>query len=196
MTRILHSITLLYALMLIPAWPLIIGLFDDAGYYPQLMYDSGLWAVYFLIITIAVSPMLLLINRIGVGTAFGRWLLKRRRHFGLATAIYASLHLGHYLAEADDVPTILAEMLAFKISVGWIAFLIMAVLAVTSNNTAIRKLGRRWKTLHNWIYPAAALTFLHWYLFDWYTARVMFWVGVFCAVKVGHRLVTFIPRQA
>jgi len=196
MTRILNSITLLYAIMLIPAWPLAYGFVDEGAYYPQLMFDSGLWAVYFLIITVAVSPMLLIINRVGYGAPIGRWLLKRRRHFGLATAIYATLHLLHYLLDADDLATILTETVEFKITVGWLAFLIMAALAVTSNNTSIRKMGRSWKTLHNWIYPAAGLTFLHWYLFDWYTARVMFWVGVFCAVKIAHGLIKRIPRRA
>lgn len=99
MTRIFNSITFLYAIMLIPVWPIACGFFDESAYYPQLMYDSGLWSVYFLIITIAVSPTLLLINRIGIGAPLGRWQLKRRRHFGLAVAIYAGLH-------ADALPAL------------------------------------------------------------------------------------------
>lgn len=194
MSRILNSITLLYGVMLYPAIPLIWGFFDPGGYYPQLMFDSGMWGIYFLIITIAVTPTLLLINRIGIAKPVGRWLLKRRRHFGLATAIYAGIHMLHYLLDADDLATILAEMLEFKISIGWVAMIIMILLAATSNAASIRKLGRRWKTLHNWIYPAAALTFLHWYLFDWFTSRVLFWVGVFCAVKLAHGLIKLIPR--
>lgn len=196
MTRLLISLPLLYAVMLIPAWPLVTAFFDEAAYFPQLMYDSGLWAVYFLIITVAVSPTLLIINRIGQGAVIGRWLLKRRRHFGLASAIYAGLHVVHYLLYSDDLATILAETVELKYALGWLAFVIMLALAVTSNNRSVKAMGRRWKTLHWWIYPAAALTYLHWYLFDWYTARVLFWAGVFCGVKLLHRIIRSIPRRA
>lgn len=196
MIRILNSLPLLYAVMLIPAWPLFIAFFDDTAYFPQLMYGSGLWAVYFLIFTVAVSPSLLIINRIGYGAPVGRWLLKRRRHLGLASAIYAGLHVVHYLLYSDDLATILAETLELKYALGWLAFVIMVALAVTSNNWSVKNMGRRWKALHLLIYPAAALTYLHWYLFDWFTARVMFWVAIFCGVKLAHRLIKLIPRRA
>lgn len=195
MTRILNSMTLLYAIMLYPAWPIAYGFVDEGAYYPQLMFDSGLWGIYFLVITIAVTPTLLIINRIGYGASIGRWLLKRRRHFGLATGIYAGLHMMHYLLEADGIETILDETLELKFATAWIAMIIMILLSVTSNNASIRKMGRKWKRLHNWVYPAAAFTFLHWYLFDWNTARVMFWLGIFCAIKLGHSLIKLIPRR-
>ena len=196
MSRLLNSMTLLYAIMLYPAWPIAYGFVDEGAYYPQLMFDSGLWGIYFLIITIAVTPMLLIINRIGYGAPIGRWLLKRRRHFGLATAIYAGLHMMHYLLEADSLGAVLDDTVDFKITMGWLAMIIMILLSVTSNNASIRKMGRKWKTLHNWVYPAAAFTFLHWYLFDWNTERVMLWVGIFCTIKLGHGLIKRTPRRA
>ena len=45
-----------------------------------------------------------------------------------------------------------------------VAMLIFTALAVTSNNTSVRKLGKRWKVLHRFVYAAAILTFLHWIL--------------------------------
>lgn len=103
--------------------------------------------------------------------------------------------LMHCLLYADDLATILAEALELKITLGWMAFLIMVALAGTSNAAAIRAMGRKWKALHNWIYPEAAMTFLHWFLFDWYTARVIFWVAIFCGVKLAHSLIKLIPRR-
>jgi sulfoxide reductase heme-binding subunit YedZ len=51
------------------------------------------------------------------------------------------------------------------ITVGMAAFLILLSLAITSNRFAIRKLGRRWQTLHRLVYVAAILGVIHfWWL--------------------------------
>ncbi len=184
MIRFLNSIPVLYLVMLWPSGSVLYGLYDQDWYYPQMMYDSGVWSIRFLILTIAVSPVLTVINRIGHGQALGRWLLPRRRHFGLASAIYAGLHLLHYVLEVWSLETVLFDVWYLEYTVAWIAVLILLGLAATSNRWSLRRLGRRWKSLHMLIYPAAALSFWHWYLFDYYVARVLFWVVVFCTPKI------------
>ncbi len=163
------------------------------------MYDTGVWSVRLLIVTIAVPPVLVLINRFGQGNrpgqAFGRWLLKRRRHFGLGIFIYAALHLLHYTLETADIESILQESIEIEFTVGWLGFFIFLALALTSNSWSVRKLGHGWKKLHYWLYPAAALSFLHWYLFDYFTERVLFWIAIFAAIKLAHSAFRMIPRN-
>jgi sulfoxide reductase heme-binding subunit YedZ len=186
MIKLIHSIPLLYIAMLVPGRFAILGLFDRNWYYGQMMYDSGVWSVRLLLLTIAVTPILLVINWTGFGRPLGRWLLQRRRHFGLASFIYATLHLAHYTIETASAEEMLLDALRLEFAVGWLALMIFAVLAATSNASSVRALGRGWKRVHYWIYPAIALTFLHWYLFDRFTERVLFWLMIFVALKASH----------
>lgn len=195
MLRVLNSLPLLYALMLWPGRYAIWDLYDGGWYYPQLMYDTGIWSIRLLVLTVSVSPMLVLINRVGRGKVLGRWLLQRRRHFGLASFIYAALHFIHYLIETDSLSFALTQSVWLEFAVGWIAFLIFAALAATSNNWSVRRLGRKWKSLHNLLYPAAALSFWHWYLFDSFTERVLFWLSLFIGIKLIHVAVRWVPRE-
>jgi sulfoxide reductase heme-binding subunit YedZ len=51
------------------------------------------------------------------------------------------------------------------ITVGMAAFLILLALAITSNRFSIRKLGRKWQSLHRLVYAAAILGVVHfWWL--------------------------------
>ena len=86
----------------------------------------------------------------------------QRRDLGIAAFVYAAAHTVVYLARKDDVARILAEAAEPAMWTGWIAFLIMLPLALTSNNISVRALGARWKLLHRAVYVAALLTFLHW----------------------------------
>lgn len=196
MIKLLNSLPLFYLLALIPGRYVIWGFYDDSWYYPQMMYDSGVWSVRFVLITIAISPFLLLLNRLGRGRALGRWLLQRRRHFGLVSFVYAALHLAHYTLETASASEMLLESYSVEFTTGWLALIVFAVLAVTSNNASVRRLGRAWKSLHLWIYPAIALTFVHWFLFDRFTERVVFWLMLFLAVKAAHGVLRAWRRAA
>ena len=184
LARTVNSLPMLYLFMMLPGWSVLYGLYDLEWYYPQMMYESGVWSIRFLIITVSVSPLLALINWVGRGKALGRWLLRRRRHFGLASAIYAGLHLLHYVLELWSLEDILFDLPYLEFVVGWLAVVLLAALAATSNGWSVRRLGRRWKYLHYGIYPAAALSFWHWYLFDYYVGRVVFWTALFCLPTV------------
>jgi sulfoxide reductase heme-binding subunit YedZ len=195
MIKLLNSLLLFYVVALIPGRYAIQGLFDASWYYAQMMYDSGVWSIRFLLITICISPVLFLLSRLGRGRALGRWLLQRRRHFGLVSFVYAGIHLAHYTLETGDLGEMFLDIFGFDFASGWLAFVLFAALAVTSNTASVRRLGRAWKTLHLWIYPAIGLTFLHWYLFDPLTARVLFWLGLFVGVKLLHGLLKSLRRK-
>ncbi|MEP5759910.1 MAG: ferric reductase-like transmembrane domain-containing protein [Litoreibacter sp.] len=186
MIRILYSIPVLYVAALLSGARVIWDLVDGSWYYPQMMFESGFLSVVFLIVTLAVTPTLIAINRIGRGAKFGGWLLRRRKHFGLISLIFAAVHLLHYIRYVNDFSYIWAEAFDLELLAGWLAFVVFAILGATSNRASIRKLGGSWKKLHRLIYPAAGLSFLHWYLFDLFAERVVFWLTIIVAVKLIH----------
>ncbi|WP_299296382.1 ferric reductase-like transmembrane domain-containing protein [uncultured Tateyamaria sp.] len=176
---VLRSVPLFYVVLMWPGRYVLWGLWDSDAYYPALMYDSGVWSVRLLIAALAVTPTLLLINRIGRGQALGRWLLPRRRHLGIASALYAGLHLIHYVRALGGLDAIIFDLRFLAYQTGWASLILLLVLAATSNARAVRAMGKGWKRLHLWVYPAGVLALWHWYLLDWYTGRILFWCGVF-----------------
>jgi sulfoxide reductase heme-binding subunit YedZ len=89
-------------------------------------------------------------------------LKKFRRHLGVAGFLYAFVHLGfHFLIEAGISDGFTAIVEAKYLWVGSSAFLLLTTLAVTSNNFAVRRLGKNWKTLHRATYAAFALATAH-----------------------------------
>jgi sulfoxide reductase heme-binding subunit YedZ len=149
----------IYALGLMPAvWTFWLGLTDQLGADPQntLERTLGLWALRFLVVGLAITPL----RRLG-GPSLVRW----RRAIGLLAFYYACLHLSVYLLldKGLDVSEIWADIVRRPyITVGMLAFTILVPLAVTSNGPAIRRLGARaWQRLHRLVYVAAAAAALH-----------------------------------
>jgi sulfoxide reductase heme-binding subunit YedZ len=92
-----------------------------------------------------------------------------RRALGLYSFLYISLHLLAYAAlenefDFDLVWRDLGERRAMTI--GLIAFFLLVPLAATSTRGWQRRLGRRWRTLHWLIYPAAILSVWHYLWLD------------------------------
>jgi sulfoxide reductase heme-binding subunit YedZ len=132
---------------------------DDYGY-GHIIGHSGDWAVWLLMFTLAITPIRLMFKK----QRWAAWLMRRRRDFGLASFGYALGHTIIYLADKAELGAILFELGFPDILFGWIALAAFVPLALTSNNFSTRRMGRWWKRLHWLIYPAAALTFIHWVL--------------------------------
>lgn len=194
MRHVLNSIPLLYLVLLWPSRFALLALYEGGWYYAQIMFETGAWSVRLLVLAIAVSPCLALIKWVGRGFGFGRWLLQRRRHFGIASFIYAALHLCHYVIETGALSEILAEATDIDFAFGWAALVIFFILALTSNNWSVRRLGRKWKLLHYWVYPASAFAFLHWYLFISVMDRLIFWLALFVGLKLLHSGLILLSR--
>jgi sulfoxide reductase heme-binding subunit YedZ len=113
-----------------------------------------------MILAMMVTPLVMLLGASG----FTRWLMRQRRYLGVAAFGFAALHTVFYLAAEGTLAKILGEALEPGILTGWLAFLIFVPLAVTSNDASVRALGRWWKPLQRWVYPAAVLTLAHWLL--------------------------------
>lgn len=149
-----------------------------------LLGPSGEWATYFLLITLAATPLMLMLP----GWRVPRWLVRNRRYFGVAAFLYSVVHLGAYLARGSDLDTLLEQAVQFDLATGWIAFFIMVPLAATSMDFAVRKMGRSWKTLQRWVYPAAVLTLLHWAsVEDWRNAALAIVVFLPLAALTAYR---------
>ncbi|GJH36898.1 protein-methionine-sulfoxide reductase heme-binding subunit MsrQ [Paraburkholderia hospita] len=118
--------------------------------------STGLWTLVFICITLAVTPL----------RKLTRWnaLLRFRRMLGLFAFFYAALHFTTYFwfDKWFDIAAIVKDIGKRPfITVGFAAFVLLLPLAVTSPKAMVRRLGRRWQTLHRAIYPIAALAILH-----------------------------------
>ncbi len=128
--------------------------------YGHAIAESGDWAAWLLLATLAVTPIRLLWR----GHAVATWLMRRRRDIGVASFAYAAGHTVIYLGNKVSVAAVIADLGAVDLLLGWIAFALFVPLAMTSNDISVRALKRSWKRLHRLVYPAAILTFVHWAL--------------------------------
>lgn len=123
--------------------------------YVPLIYHSGLWATYLLLLSLAVTPARRILN----------WsrAAQLRRMIGVAAFGYTLLHVFSWLGlRFFDWITLLAE-LAVRPSL-WIASIAtlgLLALAATSIDAAMRQLGPLWKKLHRTVYVLAFLAVLH-----------------------------------
>lgn len=126
----------------------------------EIEHRTGLWALRLLLLTLAVTPLRQL-----TGLAV---LLRFRRMLGLYAFLYASLHLGAYLAlDLRGYWTQVFEEIVKRpyITVGFLAWLLLVPLALTSTRGWMRRLGRRWGQLHRLVYAVGVLAVLHfWWL--------------------------------
>ena len=149
----------IFVAALVPLALLLRGMIvGDLGVNPAetIQLETGRWTFKFLLLTLAVTPL----RRI---TGWNL-VIQYRRMLGLFAFFYGTLHFTAYWAfdlvfsfgrMAGDIvkrPFILA---------GFAALLLMLPLAITSTKGWIRRLGRRWATLHALIYASAILAAVH-----------------------------------
>ena len=160
MKTILASRALLWLVLALPGLWIFYrwGVAPRVYGYGHAISDSGIWAAWLLMLTLAVTPLRLLFRRHGLSL----WLMRRRRDLGLASFAYAAGHTIIYLADKSTFDAVLFDLGSPDMLVGWIALALFVPLAATSNDIATRALKRSWKRLHRLVYPAAVLTFLHW----------------------------------
>ena len=148
-----------FLLALLPLLQLFLGVLQNSlGPDPAkaLAHLSGEWALRFLIITMAITPL-----RIFTGSS--EWV-RYRRMMGLFVFFYAVLHLLIYCVFLLGLQwqDLWADILERPyITVGFGAWLLLLPLAVTSTKRWQRQLGRQWSRLHKLIYIASALILLH-----------------------------------
>ena len=168
----------------------IFAYLDQLGANPleAITRNTGDWTLYLLCITLSITPL----RRITGWT----WLIALRRMMGLFTFFYASLHFLAFLwfDHFFDVQAMLLDVVKRPfIAMGFATFLLLLPLAITSTNSMMRKLGKRWKTLHQVIYLIIIMGLLH---FWWMRAGKQNFaqpllITVIALVLLGSRLMTW-----
>jgi sulfoxide reductase heme-binding subunit YedZ len=174
-------------------WTFYLGVMDQLGADPQKTLERtlGLWALRFLILCLAITPL----RRLG-----GPNLVRYRRAVGLLAFYYAALHLtvDTLLDQGLDLAAIWADIVKRPyITVGMLAFAILLPLAVTSNAPMIRRLGGgAWQRLHRAVYVAAAAAAVHFVMVvkSW-PAEPLIYAGLVAALLV-FRLFTHLQKRA
>jgi len=192
--------TLVHALSLTPLailgwqfWEVFKTGSDALGADPvaEVEHRLGLWALRFLILVLAITPLRHLTGQTG--------LLRFRRMLGLYAFAYATLHFAAYLAlDLRGYWTQIFEEIAKRpyITVGFAAWLLLVPLAITSTRGWMRRLGRRWGQLHKLVYAIGVLAVLHfWWLVKSDIREPALYAGLL-AVLLGARLVRALRTRA
>jgi len=149
-------------IFILSLWPLLsisINIFQDTlGANPIEFIERhfGKWTLIFLCLTLSMTPL----RRI---TNISQWILYRRM-LGLFVFFYASIHLLCYIAldYHFDWIDIKNDIIKHRyVLVGFLAWILLLPLAITSSDKMIRKLKANWKLLHRLIYVIAILGVLH-----------------------------------
>ena len=121
-----------------------------------ITFSTGTWTLVFLLLTLSITPLRKLTRQY--------WLVQYRRMLGLFAFFYGCLHFTTYiwLDQFFDLHSVYKDIYKRPfITVGFTAFVLMIPLAATSTKWAIRKLGKRWQTLHRLIYLVAVAGVIH-----------------------------------
>ena len=169
--RWLRAFPWLWLVLAIPAVPMILGHALGGADAADLLHPSGEMSVRMMIVAMVAGPL----GRL-FGTRFRalRWLLARRRAFGVAAFGYALLHLVFYIFDMQTLKAMLDEIGAPGIWTGWLALVLMLPPAITSNDKAMRALKAGWKKVQWLVFPTALFTVIHWGLlfYEWGPALV------------------------
>lgn len=124
----------------------------------DLIHRAGFWTLVFLGVTLAVTPFRS-VARYGM-------LVDVRRMLGVGTFCYAAAHVSLYFADQGYDPAKFLHELTHRwyLIIGGTAWLGLAVLAATSTNGMMRRLGPlRWRLLHQLVYAVALLALIHYF---------------------------------
>jgi methionine sulfoxide reductase heme-binding subunit len=145
-------------------WPLALAAWNAqaiaAGARPvnDLIHRAGFWALMFVLITLAVTPL----RRV---TRYGQ-LLDVRRMLGVGAFCYAALHISLFVLDQQfDLLKVASEIVKrIYLIIGFVALSGLTVLAITSTDGMVRRLGgMRWARLHQIVYVIAFLALIHYF---------------------------------
>ncbi len=164
----------MHAVALFPlAWLIFDYWFGFLGPEPvrAIILRTGKAAIIMLVLSLACTPL---------NTLFGwKYALTMRKPLGLYAFMYVCLHLLTFvwLDYGFVLPLIVEEIVARRYAlVGFVAFLLLVPLALTSNKYSMKKLGKNWKKLHTAVYLIGVLAVVHyiWLVKNAYTQPLIF----------------------
>lgn len=155
-----RNISMFAALLALPALLILAPVLVGGENWRYAIRPTGDIGAKLMIAAMAIGPLRALLPR----AEWLGWLQRRRRHIGLAAFFYALLHLIAFSLSIGRLDWIVQGMAFASMWTGWLAFALLVAVAAISNDSAMRRLGRAWKTLQRLVYPAAILTLIHWLL--------------------------------
>jgi sulfoxide reductase heme-binding subunit YedZ len=145
---------------------------------------TGMLTLIFLTLSLAVTPLRKLTG--------WNWLGMHRRLLGLYAFFYGALHFVTYIwfDRFFNLKSTVGDIVQRPfIAVGFMSFLIMIPLAVTSTNKMVKRLGgKRWNRLHKAVYVAGALGALHYWMLVKSDTRLPLTFAFVVALLLGYRI--------
>jgi sulfoxide reductase heme-binding subunit YedZ len=152
----------------------------------RLLHVSGEIAIWTLGAVLSLTPLRVLFPRSTIVNALNR----HRRYIGVSACIYGLIHFSCHVLYQGDWEDLLQSFTKPFTWFGLTGLSILVVLASTSNNWSVRKLGgKRWKLLHRLAYVAAIVLIYHQSIAGkghWYISR---WLLFLLVALEGARLV-------
>jgi len=151
-----------FALAVVPLGLLVANVFSGSlGPNPveTLTDQTGTLAIRFLLIGLALTPLRHLLGN--------TWPIRLRRMLGLFASFYLLLHIIVYavLDRELDVALVAEDLVERPyVMAGFVAFLILLPLTLTSTKALQRRLKQRWLALHRWVYVACTAAVVHYVL--------------------------------
>jgi methionine sulfoxide reductase heme-binding subunit len=145
------------ALFLPVSWTVFEAATGTLGARPltEAIHQQGLWTIRLILIALAITPLkaILLWQR----------LILVRRMVGVAAFAYVLLHFSLYITDENfNLVTVASEIIKrIYLTIGFIALCGLAVLAATSTDKMVRRLGRKWQALHRLVYVICVLGLIH-----------------------------------
>jgi sulfoxide reductase heme-binding subunit YedZ len=180
-TKIIRTVKpIAFFISLLPLGTLIwMGSRHNLGANPveTITHYTGDWGLRFLLITLMITPF-----RYFTGW---NWPQQFRRMLGLFAFFYVFLHFITFIVfdHFFNIKTILEDIVKRPyITVGFLAFILLIPLAVTSTNAMMKRLGRNWKRLHKLVYIIGILAVLH---FLWLVKADLFEPLIYTAILIG-----------
>jgi sulfoxide reductase heme-binding subunit YedZ len=187
-TRTLKAVV--FAAACLPLANMVLDLFTGglgANPIEAVLNRLGFWTLTLLTLSLVPTPAHDLLGL--------RWPVRVRRMVGLFAFAYASLHLTWYVAIDQGLDlAVLAEDVAKRkfMAVGFVAWLTLVPLAVTSTDRWVKRLGyTRWKRLHRLVYATALLGVVH---FVWRVKADLRRPSVFALAIGTLLLLRLVPR--
>lgn len=156
-----------------------------------LQHATGDWTLRFLVFTLAITPLRKLLGL--------PELIRFRRMLGLFAFFYVCLHFLTYIGpdQAFSLAGMWRDVAKRKfITVGFLGFLLLIPLAVTSTAGWVRRLGgKRWQALHRSVYATAVCGVIHYYWLVKSDVRKPLFYGALFAILLLWRLGNWLLRR-
>ena len=125
----------------------------------EITQRTGLTAIIWLLLSLACTPLNVVLGL--------KPFNQVRRPLGLYSAFYAGLHVGtFFILDYGFNFSLIFQTIIEKpyVLLGFLGFLVLLALTLTSTKKSMRKLGKKWSSLHSLVYPASLVLLLHYFM--------------------------------